>query len=590
MHVEPGTVLDGKFRIVRKLGEGGMGVVMAADHLQLRSQVAIKLLKREASDKRLERFMREARALAQLQTEHVTRVYDVGTLSSGEPYIVMELLVGEDLSTMLRRGGALPVRDAVDYAVQAMVGLSEAHGIGIVHRDIKPANLFLASLRDGRRIVKVLDFGISKVNEIAKGQGPALTDTGAMLGSPHYMSPEQLRSTREVDVRADVWSLGVTIYRLVTGQYAFEAQSVAEIAIEVLTKPPPMLRQVMPQAPLALEQALSRCMEQAPEQRFQSLPELAVALAPLGSTDAAQALERIRAGLAARGLALPDPPRATVPADVPTQTVQPIAPTVDDPHSPASHSRASYSRVSYSRVSHSGAPHSGVSHPHAGPSPGHLAHSHQGSLAYPQATASPPRRARWPWVVGGLLGVGTLAAGAVAIGMAADGADGARDRPTTSSGDDGGAKSADGKGTRVALKSSRPYYDQAPVIAAAVRRAHGKTLRVYDILIFEDRARFVVESKDDGLVRYEVEASRISDAAPHKLPSTSRLDNLLLDLKVLDLKVVQRIAADAPRRLGKSSARAYSVSLHRVSQGVVWAVALKTGESARYNLAGQPVK
>ena len=322
MQVDPGSVVDGKFRILRKLGEGGMGVVMAADHLQLRSRVAIKLLKREASDKRLERFMREARALAQLQTDHVTRVYDVGSLQSGEPYIVMELLDGEDLSSMGHRVGPLPPSDVADYTMQALVALSEAHAIGIVHRDIKPANLFLASLRDGRRIIKVLDFGISKVNEQAKGRATALTDTGAMLGSPYYMSPEQMKGMRELDARADVWSVGATMHRLLTGRYPFVAASVAEIAIEILTKPPPPLRQVVPNAPVAFEQLLQRCMSRDPGHRYQSVAELAVALAPLGSAESGQALERIRAGLASHGRSMPAKVTEALADHGPTQSAQ----------------------------------------------------------------------------------------------------------------------------------------------------------------------------------------------------------------------------------------------------------------------------
>lgn len=606
MQVEPGSVVDGKFRILRKLGEGGMGVVMAADHLQLRSQVAIKLLKREASDKRLERFMREARSLAQLQTDHVTRVYDVGSLQSGEPYIVMELLDGEDLSSMGHRLGPLPPRDVADYTMQALVALSEAHAIGIVHRDIKPANLFLASLRDGRRIIKVLDFGISKVNEQAKGRATALTDTGAMLGSPYYMSPEQMKGMRELDARADVWSVGATMHRLLTGRYPFVAGSVAEIAIEILTKPPPPLRQAVPDAPVAFEQLLQRCMSRDPGHRYQSVAELAVALAPLGSAESAQALERIRAGLASRGRTMPakvtealaDPTgtetaatyvphsAAATAQSMTAETVTPhgramgaggaLAPTVDDPSQRASQPGYPSASQGYARTSRG--------------YPAPMTHGHGVSQVGP--AASPARSARWPWALVAVLvvvgGVGVAAFALFGGGESGDDADGVAS--TSDDGPSSSKKSSKSSGRRVSLKSGVPYYSQASTIADAIEKEHGGALKIYDVLLFEDKARFVVESEEGGLVRYEVQGGVVSDAKPHTLSSASRLDNLLLDRDTLDFSKVPTIAKDAPRRLGKASAKTYSVSLHRVSHGVIWVASLTTGESTHYNFAGQPVK
>ncbi|MEQ9320787.1 MAG: serine/threonine-protein kinase [Polyangiaceae bacterium] len=593
MQVEPGSVVDGKFRVLHKLGEGGMGVVMAADHLQLRSRVAIKLLKREASDKRLERFMREARALAQLQTDHVTRVYDVGSLQSGEPYIVMELLDGEDLSSMGHRLGPLPTSDVADYTMQALVALSEAHAIGIVHRDIKPANLFLASLRDGRRIIKVLDFGISKVNEQAKGRATALTDTGAMLGSPYYMSPEQMKGMRELDARADVWSVGATMHRLLTGRYPFVAGSVAEIAIEILTKPPPPLRQAIPNAPVAFEQLLQRCMSRDPGHRYASVAELAIALAPLGSAESAHALERIRAGLASRGRSMPAKVTEALADHGPTETAQTYAPQVAavTAETVTPHARASASGVvaptmddPSQRASYPGyppAPHGYA--PVSGGYPAPMAPGHTG-------VAAPSRPARWPWVLGALL---LLAGGAGAAAFALSGGDEAGDGSSRSSADDGDAsskKSSKSAGRQVSLKSGVPYYAQASKIADAVEKAHGRALEIYDVLLFEDKARFVVAAEEGGLVRYEVEDGVIADAKPHTLTSASRLDNLLLDRDTLDFRKVPAIAEDAPRRLGKASAETYSVSLHRVSHGVIWVASLTTGESTHYNFAGQPVK
>src|SRR5262245_18034417 len=216
--VQPGDMLAGKYRVERVLGAGGMGVVVSAMHIDLEERRAIKLMHSAdlANAQTVERFLREARAAARLRSDHVAKVHDVGRLETGAPYIVMELLVGEDLSHLLKARGPLPIEEAVLYILQACDAIGEAHAAGIVHRDLKPANLVLSRRPNGAPCVKVLDFGISKRTAPAGSAmlQSEITGTAEVIGSPHYMSPEQMRSTRNVDNRTDIWSLGVILYKL----------------------------------------------------------------------------------------------------------------------------------------------------------------------------------------------------------------------------------------------------------------------------------------------------------------------------------------------------------------------------------------
>jgi serine/threonine protein kinase len=234
--VKPGDLLGDKYRVERVLGLGGMGVVVAATHTTLDQLVAIKVMLPEAlaDPDAAERLLREARAAGRLRSEHTVAVKDVGTFGD-MPYIVMEHLEGTDLERAIHEGGPLPSRVAADYLLQACLALAEAHGLGIVHRDLKPANLFLTHRPDGRPLIKVLDFGISKMAHEATG----LTKTAVVMGSANYMSPEQIRSAKSADARSDIWSLGITLHELVTGHVPFDGESFLDVCVAIARDPAP---------------------------------------------------------------------------------------------------------------------------------------------------------------------------------------------------------------------------------------------------------------------------------------------------------------------------------------------------------------
>ncbi|HZO14337.1 MAG TPA: protein kinase [Polyangiaceae bacterium] len=272
--LRPDALVGGKYRIEEKLGEGGMGAVYAARHQHLGSRIALKiLLPAIAKDPQVVgRFLQEARAAARIEGDHVARVFDVGTHDDGRPFMVMELLAGEDLSAKMARGAIAP-GVAVAYVVQALQGISEAHEIGVVHRDLKPENVFVTQRTGRQDTVKILDFGISKASF---EQSANITRTGSTMGSPAYMSPEQVRSSKDVDRRADIWSTGVILYELLTGKLPFHAETVGGVFAAILeTRPPPPAG-----VPEGLSRAVMRCLERDPAKRFQSADELTRALAP----------------------------------------------------------------------------------------------------------------------------------------------------------------------------------------------------------------------------------------------------------------------------------------------------------------------
>ena len=290
--VSEGEILDGKYRVDRVIGVGGMGVVVAATHVQLQTQVALKFLLPEvlSHPQVVERFVREARAAVRIQSEHVARVSDVGTLSNGAPYMVMEYLEGQDLADVLSKNGPLTVAQTVGYVLQACEAVAEAHALGIVHRDLKPANLFLVQRSRREPSIKVLDFGISKS---ADSESLGLTKTSAIMGSPYYMSPEQMRSARDADTRSDIWALGIILFELLTGMPPFQGNTITEVVVLVTQGKLPSIRDLRPDVPAALGDVIARCLRRDPEQRYADIVELAKALVPFGPPRSDVALENI---------------------------------------------------------------------------------------------------------------------------------------------------------------------------------------------------------------------------------------------------------------------------------------------------------
>ncbi|MGA7120846.1 MAG: serine/threonine-protein kinase [Polyangiaceae bacterium] len=308
-----GEILAGKYRVERVLGIGGVGAVVAAHDMHLDQTVALKLLLPEAlaNADAVSRFAREARAAVKIRSEHVARVLDVSTLPNGAPYIVMEYLEGGDLAQWLAERGPLPVELAVEFILHAALAVAEAHALGIVHRDLKPANLFCVRRSDGQLSIKVLDFGISKITG-REGSAPddpthpghGVTQESAVMGSPHYMSPEQMRSSKDVDGQTDIWALGVTLFELLTGRPPFQATSLTELAIMIANEPEPGLRSFLPDAPIGLETVIARCLKKDRHERYGNVAEFALALQPFAPKRAKASVERISGVIQAAGLSM----------------------------------------------------------------------------------------------------------------------------------------------------------------------------------------------------------------------------------------------------------------------------------------------
>jgi eukaryotic-like serine/threonine-protein kinase len=330
--VRPGDVLAGKYRVERVLGVGGMGVVVAAHHLGLNETVALKFLLPEAlgSPDAVARFLREAQAAVKIKSEHVASIKDVGTLPNGAPFMVMEYLDGSDLADWIKQRGALPIEQAVEFVIQACVAVAEAHGLRIIHRDLKPANLFCLRRADGQLSIKVLDFGISKMTD-PTGSGMAMTRTTAMMGTPLYVSPEQMRSAKDVDERTDIWALGVILFELMTGRPPFLAESIMELAAKIVTESPPSLRTLRPDAPEGLEAAIFKCLEKDRALRYRNVGELALAIVPFAPKRAKPLVERISGIIQAAGLSgspVEVPRSPTIDATLPAEgTLQPTGRT-----------------------------------------------------------------------------------------------------------------------------------------------------------------------------------------------------------------------------------------------------------------------
>jgi len=327
--IREGEVLAGKYRVERVIGSGGMGIVVAARHQQLGQLVAIKFLRDEAmgDEGAVERFLREARAAVKLRSQHAAKVLDVGTLDSGAPYMVMEFLEGSDLGQVLAKEGPLPVVAATEWVLQACEAVAEAHAAGIVHRDLKPQNLFLARTVGGVMGVKVLDFGVSKSMGAMSGELGSLTRTRTMLGSPLYMAPEQMRSARDVNATADVWAFGVVLFELLTGRWPFEAETMPDLCLKVVSEPPLSLAELRPEVPEALVRIVERCLSKDPAARYANAAELASALEEHVPVASRVSAERARLAMSTAGASA-----------APVSAEMTSAPTLHDAVSPAARS------------------------------------------------------------------------------------------------------------------------------------------------------------------------------------------------------------------------------------------------------------
>jgi eukaryotic-like serine/threonine-protein kinase len=322
-----GEVLAGKYKVERLLGCGGMGMVVAANHLELDDRVALKLLLPEfvRNKEFVTRFLTEARAARKLKSEHVAKVLDVGTLpDTNAPFMVMELLEGEDVSARIRKFGPLESGLAVACILQALEALAEAHRKGIIHRDVKPANLFLTRRTDGSLHVKMLDFGIAKM-PAEDGVSSNVTRTQAMIGTAQYASPEQLMSPKHVDVRTDIWSMGATLFKMITGECPFTGEDLPNMVASILAKPPHSLSELKPDIDPQLSAVIERCLEKNPEARYSDVSELASALEPFAPSEARVYPERILRTLDPQGVFTGERPKAT--ARTPISKPIPVPPS-----------------------------------------------------------------------------------------------------------------------------------------------------------------------------------------------------------------------------------------------------------------------
>jgi eukaryotic-like serine/threonine-protein kinase len=321
--VQSGQVVGGRYRIDDIIGAGAMGFVVSAWHLELDQAVALKVLNPDVFEKEeaLQRFRREVRAAARIRSEHVCRVNDVGTLDTGEPFMVMELLHGNNLEEELHRRRVLPVEEAIRYMLEAVEAVAEAHAAGIIHRDLKPANLFVARRADRSRLIKVLDFGISKSMADSQKSDMSLTKTGVIIGSPLYMSPEQMRSTKDADVRSDVWSLGAILFQLITGRPPYMGETIPELCSQLFSAdaPPVSTVSLTQGLPPALDVVVARALARDPARRYQSVADFGEALLDFAPPQSRVHVERARRVLSTDS----EPPGSMYPA-----RTQPGAPTI----------------------------------------------------------------------------------------------------------------------------------------------------------------------------------------------------------------------------------------------------------------------
>mgnify|MGYP000016914443 FL=1 len=273
-----GQLVEDLYRVEGVLGRGGMGTVYAARHTKGGYLVAIKVMV-HTSGSGVVRFLREAETCRKLTSEHVARVFGASKLPSGAPYLVMEYLAGEELAAIIKRG-PVPIRDAALYLSQVCAGLQEAHSLGVVHRDIKPENLFVTKRPDGSPVVKVIDFGVSKITRTNLDSESSLTATQALLGTPSYMAPEQLMAAKNVDARADLWSVGVVLYELLTGKLPFVGSNILALMHATTTTTPQPISSLRPDVPVEIDECVAGCLQHDPQRRYARIDEVAAVLAP----------------------------------------------------------------------------------------------------------------------------------------------------------------------------------------------------------------------------------------------------------------------------------------------------------------------
>jgi len=294
--IPEGEILAGKYRVTRVIGAGAMGIVVQVVALAREGVFALKLLRPSVARDPIaaQRFLREAEVAGRIENPHVVKISDVGEVATGAPYLVMEYLVGTTVEARLAGDKSLPYEEACALGLQLAEGLAAAHAMGVVHRDIKPANLYLTRGADGAEVLKIVDFGLSKILDPEGTESASLTRTQTALGSPLYMSPEQMRSARTAGLRADQWSLGAVLYRMVTGHRPFDADALARVCVQVLSGDFVPVTSRRPDVPAALAAAIERCLRVEPAERYADIAELAAALAPFAGPAGSARAERCR--------------------------------------------------------------------------------------------------------------------------------------------------------------------------------------------------------------------------------------------------------------------------------------------------------
>src|SRR6478752_4936118 len=296
MSLSTGDIIDGKYRIIRLIGEGGMGAVYEGENMRIHRKVAIKVLHAgvAATGEAVARFEREAQAAGRIGSEHIVEVLDLGNLPSGDRYMVMEFMDGDALSTRIRSRERLTPGESYPILHQLLEALAAAHGAGIIHRDLKPDNVYLLKSRGGKAdFVKLLDFGISKFNQLSGDSGFSMTRTGAVMGTPYYMAPEQAKGAKDADHRVDLYAAGVILYESVTGEVPFNADTFNELLFKIVLEEPRPVQQLVPQIDLGFAAIINKAMTRDPGARFQTAKEFQLALeqwATNGGGELAQAL------------------------------------------------------------------------------------------------------------------------------------------------------------------------------------------------------------------------------------------------------------------------------------------------------------